>query len=67
MVSTACQLTCNEELLIMPVPGDPIECGAASAVFKGGAGAVCFTAAKSHMGHAEPAAGAVGILHVRAP
>ncbi len=47
--------------------GDPIEVGAATAVLEGGAAAVHFTAAKSHMGHAEPAAGAVGILHVREP
>ena len=45
--------------------GDPIEVGAASAVLKGGTADLCMTAAKSSMGHAEPAAGAIGILHVR--
>lgn len=43
--------------------GDPIEVGAAAAVFGVAARAAPleFSAAKSHMGHAEPAAGAVGI------
>ena len=43
--------------------GDPIEVGAAAAVFGAQQRHHCleFSAAKSHMGHAEPAAGAVGI------
>ena len=45
--------------------GDPIEVGAATSVLKGGASGLHMTAAKSRMGHAEPAAGAIGILHVR--
>jgi len=44
--------------------GDPIEVGAATAVLRGGAAPLRFTAAKSRIGHAEPAAGTVGILHV---
>ena len=52
-------------LCCIPRAGDPIEVGAASAVLKGGASGLRMTAAKSHMGHAEPAAGAVGILQVR--
>lgn len=45
--------------------GDPIEVGAATAVMQGGGNSVRLTAAKSRIGHAEPAAGTVGILHVR--
>jgi 3-oxoacyl-(acyl-carrier-protein) synthase/acyl carrier protein len=43
--------------------GDPIEVGAAAAVFGPGRGGAPLelSAAKSHLGHAEPAAGAVGI------
>lgn len=46
--------------------GDPIEVGAATAVLRGASCPVRFTAAKSRIGHAEPAAGLVGILHVSA-
>jgi acyl transferase domain-containing protein len=44
--------------------GDPIEVGAATAVLAGGRAPVRFTAAKARIGHTEPAAGAVGIVHV---
>ncbi|KAK9803914.1 hypothetical protein WJX72_004698 [[Myrmecia] bisecta] len=46
--------------------GDPIEVGAAGAVLQGGVHPVRFTAAKSRLGHAEPAAGAVGIMQLMA-
>lgn len=44
--------------------GDPIEVGAATAVLPGKDGLLPlrFTAAKSRVGHAEPAAGSIGIL-----
>ena len=42
--------------------GDPIEMGAATAVLPGSHSPVRMTAAKSRMGHAEPAAG-VRALH----
>ena len=43
--------------------GDPIEVGAATAVFPGSNGLpLRLTAAKSRVGHAEPAAGSIGIL-----
>ena len=58
-------LLCILDIAFALQSGDPIEAGAATAVLKGGVAAVHFTAAKSHMGHAEPAAGAVGILQVR--
>ncbi len=38
--------------------------GAATAVLHGGAAPVRLTAAKACIGHAEPAAGSVGIIHV---
>lgn len=44
--------------------GDPIEIGAALAVLRGAAHPVALTAAKSHVGHAEPAAGGVSLLQV---
>lgn len=44
--------------------GDPIEVGAALTVLQGGAAPVALTAAKSRLGHAEPAAGAIGMLQV---
>ena len=44
--------------------GDPIEVGAALAVLSGSATPVRLTAAKSRVGHAEPAAGAIGMLQV---
>ncbi len=46
--------------------GDPIEVGAALAVLSGSETPVQLTAAKSRVGHAEPAAGAIGMLQVRA-
>lgn len=48
--------------------GDPIEMGAASAVFKGTqAGApMALMASKSWSGHAEPAAGLVAFAHAQA-
>lgn len=46
--------------------GDPIEVGAALAVLRGGRVPLALSAAKSRLGHAEPAAGAVGMLQVRA-
>jgi 3-oxoacyl-(acyl-carrier-protein) synthase/acyl carrier protein len=46
--------------------GDPIEVGAATAVLGGGPLPLRLTAAKSRVGHAEPAAGSVGILQVTA-
>jgi hypothetical protein len=45
--------------------GDPIEVGAALAVLRGSRRPVRLTAAKSRAGHAEPAAGAIGMLQVR--
>ncbi len=42
--------------------GDPIEVGAATAVLQSGVTPLHMTAAKSRVGHAEPAAGVVGIL-----
>ena len=47
--------------------GDPIEVGAALAVLRGSEHAVALTAAKSLVGHAEPAAGAVSLLQVAPP
>ena len=44
--------------------GDPIEVGAALAVLSGSRTPVRLTAAKSRVGHAEPAAGAIGMLQV---
>ena len=44
--------------------GDPIEVGAVLAVVRGRGQPVALSAAKSHVGHAEPAAGAVGLLQV---
>ena len=43
--------------------GDPIECGAALAVLdrEEDDRALCLAASKSYAGHAEPAAGAVGL------
>eukprot|EP00803_Ostreobium_quekettii_P007582 evm.model.scf_983.1 EVM.evm.TU.scf_983.1 scf_983:18-7581(-) len=50
--------------------GDPIEVGAALAALDGGSGAraapLNLTALKSHVGHAEPAAGLVGLLALAA-
>jgi acyl transferase domain-containing protein len=48
--------------------GDPIEVGAATAVLPGQGGLLPlrFTAAKSRVGHAEPAAGSIGILQAAA-
>ena len=43
--------------------GDPIEIGAASAVLEAGSRPLQLSAAKSILGHAEPAAGTVGIAH----
>lgn len=43
--------------------GDPIEVGAALAVLPGARGALCLAAAKSRVGHAEPVAGLVGLIH----
>jgi acyl transferase domain-containing protein len=45
--------------------GDPIEVGAAAAVFGGhpGAAPLALTTSKASLGHAEPAAGVVGLLH----
>jgi Beta-ketoacyl synthase, C-terminal domain len=48
----------------MHCTGDPIEVGAATAVLTGGRAPMRLTAAKARIGHAEPAAGAVGIVHV---
>lgn len=48
----------------LPNPGDPIEVGAATAVLQGGRVPLRLTAAKARIGHAEPAAGSVGIVHV---
>jgi acyl transferase domain-containing protein len=48
----------------MQCAGDPIEIGAVTAVLSGGRVPVRLTAAKARIGHAEPAAGAVGIVHV---
>ena len=45
--------------------GDPIEVGAALAVLRGSRASVRLSAAKSRVGHAEPAAGAIGMLQVR--
>ena len=42
--------------------GDPIEVGALTAVLPGGALPLRLTAAKSRFGHAEPAAGSVGMI-----
>lgn len=44
--------------------GDPIEVGAALAVLQGGQTPLALSAAKSRLGHAEPAAGALGMLQV---
>jgi acyl transferase domain-containing protein/NADPH:quinone reductase-like Zn-dependent oxidoreductase/acyl carrier protein/NAD(P)-dependent dehydrogenase (short-subunit alcohol dehydrogenase family) len=46
--------------------GDPIEVGAATAVLPGALLPLRFTAAKSRVGHAEPAAGSIGILQAAA-
>ena len=43
--------------------GDPIEVGAATAVLPGAGLPMRFTAAKSRFGHAEPAAGSIGMMH----
>lgn len=43
--------------------GDPIEVGAALAVFRGAADPLCLSASKSRLGHAEAAAGGVGAAH----
>ena len=56
---------CHRTQTGIPCPGDPIEVGAATAVLHGGALPLRMTAAKSRLGHAEPAAGTVGLLHVR--
>ena len=45
--------------------GDPIEVGAALGVLSDSSTPVRLTAAKSRVGHAEPAAGAIGMLQVR--
>ncbi len=44
--------------------GDPIEMGAVAAVLQGSQLPVRFTAAKSRLGHAETAAGTLGMLHI---
>ncbi len=44
--------------------GDPIEVSAAMAVLSGSSTHLRLTAAKSRVGHAEPAAGAIGMLQV---
>ena len=46
--------------------GDPIEIGAAVAVLQGGSLPLQLTAAKSQFGHAEPAAGGVGVVQAAA-
>lgn len=46
--------------------GDPIEVGAIRAVFASASFPVRLTAAKSRLGHAEPAAGGVGMIHAAA-
>ena len=46
--------------------GDPIEVGAATTVLPGAGAPLRFSAAKSRYGHAEPAAGSVGMLHAAA-
>eukprot|EP00803_Ostreobium_quekettii_P000409 evm.model.scf_315.2 EVM.evm.TU.scf_315.2 scf_315:16736-21153(+) len=47
--------------------GDPIEMGAAAAVFGDStAGVISLAASKSWVGHSEPASGAVGVAHVQA-
>lgn len=46
--------------------GDPIEAGAATAVLRGGRLALRLSAAKSQFGHAEPAAGSIGLVHAAA-
>jgi 3-oxoacyl-(acyl-carrier-protein) synthase len=43
--------------------GDPIEVGAAAAALGSATRTLQLSAAKSLMGHAEPAAGTVGIVH----
>jgi len=43
--------------------GDPIEVGAALAVLPGASGRLRLTAAKSRVGHTEPVAGLVGLIH----
>lgn len=47
--------------------GDPIEIGAALAVLRGAVHPVALSAVKSHVGHAEPAAGGVSLLQVPKP
>ena len=49
----------------MSFAGDPIEVGAATTILKGAACPLHMTAAKSRVGHAEPAAGTIGLLQVR--
>ena len=44
--------------------GDPIELGAALDLLTGCRAPLRLTAAKSRVGHAEPAAGAIGMLQV---
>ena len=46
--------------------GDPIEVGAATAVLPGAGLPLRLTAAKSRFGHAEPAAGSIGMMHAAA-
>lgn len=46
--------------------GDPIEVGAALAVLQGAQAPLALSAVKSRLGHAEPAAGAIGMLQVLA-
>lgn len=57
-------LTHPESCVNCACAGDPIEVGAATAVLSGGSVSVRLTAAKARIGHAEPAAGSVGIVHV---
>lgn len=43
--------------------GDPIEVGAAAMLREGPGSPVALQACKTSVGHTEPAAGAVGVLH----
>lgn len=58
-----CQLPAHF-IAIVITAGDPIEVGAALAVLRGSRAPLALSAAKSRLGHAEPAAGAIGMLQV---
>ena len=61
----AVQLVCSN-CIAGTALGDPIEVGAATGALRCGSLPLRLTAAKSAYGHAEPAAGTIGIVHAAA-